>query len=193
MSNGHDIDPRAGTDQYPARTDEYPRLDHDRSSSQGDRTAEVDSDAPWRDPDPALPWDEADPAARAVVDHLLEHGDDRQRWEAELARDFWFMNVRNRGKALADEYLRSFVRSPGILRSHRRQLPEASTVPTPELPAKRGGVTSNQVGVKLAAEDFRRLRRAAQVYGLPPSTLARLLVNRGVNAILLAEGSAREV
>ena len=93
---------------------------------------------------------------------------------------------------MADEGLRSFAFSPGIMRSHRREPPPASTLPAPPAPRPgRAAIASMQVGVKLAPDDHRRLRRAAALYGLPPATLARLLVNRAVRAILVAEGEAK--
>ena len=175
-----DVGSERGTDEYPTGTGEYPPEGGGRQGSE----------APPKD----APWDNADPEGRAVVDHLLERGDERQKGEAEFAKELWFINVRGRGKELADDNLRSFARFPGILRSRRRELPARSTVPAPARPETtvRGPVTSKQVGVKLIAEDHARLQRAAQLYGLPPSTLARLLVNRGVGAIPAAEGAARD-
>jgi hypothetical protein len=43
---------------------------------------------------------------------------------------------------------------------------------------------TRQVNVKLRRSEGSDLDRAARIYGLAPSTLARLLVNRGVKAIL---------
>ena len=44
-----------------------------------------------------------------------------------------------------------------------------------------------QVGIKLRPDDYDALARAARFYGARPTTLARLLVNRGVRAVLDAE------
>ena len=44
-----------------------------------------------------------------------------------------------------------------------------------------------QVSVRLRPMDFERLRRAADLYGVRPTTLARMMVIRGVRAILDAE------
>lgn len=44
-----------------------------------------------------------------------------------------------------------------------------------------------QVSVRLRPLDFDRLRRAADLYGVRPTTLARMMVIRGVRAILDAE------
>jgi hypothetical protein len=48
----------------------------------------------------------------------------------------------------------------------------------------RRGVRDRQVGVKLTADDHARLVEAARRYGVPPSTLARILVVRGTEAAL---------
>lgn len=52
--------------------------------------------------------------------------------------------------------------------------------PAPERPYLR----QRQVNVKLRSPEGEELDRAAALYGLAPTTLARLLVNRGVRAIL---------
>jgi hypothetical protein len=41
-----------------------------------------------------------------------------------------------------------------------------------------------QVGIKLRPADYEALASAAFLYGVRPSTMARLLVNRGVRAVL---------
>jgi hypothetical protein len=43
------------------------------------------------------------------------------------------------------------------------------------------------VGVRLRPRDFERLGRAADLYGVRRTTLARMMIIRGVNAILEAE------
>jgi len=50
-----------------------------------------------------------------------------------------------------------------------------------------GGRGNPQVSVRLRPRDFKRLRRAADLYGVRPTTLARMMVIRGVGAILDAE------
>jgi hypothetical protein len=50
-----------------------------------------------------------------------------------------------------------------------------------------GGRGNPQVGVRLRPLDFERLRKAADLYGVRPTTLARMMVIRGINAILDAE------
>ncbi len=50
-----------------------------------------------------------------------------------------------------------------------------------------GGRGNPQVSVRLRPSDFKRLRRAADLYGVRPTTLARMMVIRGVGAILDAE------
>ena len=44
-----------------------------------------------------------------------------------------------------------------------------------------------QVSVRLRPLDFESLRRAAALYGVRPTTLARMMVIRGIRAILDAE------
>jgi hypothetical protein len=41
-----------------------------------------------------------------------------------------------------------------------------------------------QVNLKLLADEGAKLDRVAKVYGVPPATLARMLVNRGVQLII---------
>lgn len=48
---------------------------------------------------------------------------------------------------------------------------------------------SKQIGLRLRSRDFERLCQAAEVYGVRPTTLARMMVLRGVKAILDAERS----
>jgi hypothetical protein len=50
-----------------------------------------------------------------------------------------------------------------------------------------GGRGNPQVSIRLRPFDFRRLRQAAELYGVRPTTLARMMVIRGVKAILDAE------
>jgi len=50
-----------------------------------------------------------------------------------------------------------------------------------------GGRGNPQVSVRLRPTDFARLRRAAELYGVRPTTLARMMVIRGVGAIIEAE------
>lgn len=50
-----------------------------------------------------------------------------------------------------------------------------------------GGRGNPQVSVRLRPMDFDRLRRAAELYGVRPTTLARMMVIRGIRAILDAE------
>jgi hypothetical protein len=50
-----------------------------------------------------------------------------------------------------------------------------------------GGRGNPQVSIRLRPYDFQRLRQAAELYGVRPTTLARMMVIRGVKAILDAE------
>jgi hypothetical protein len=50
-----------------------------------------------------------------------------------------------------------------------------------------GGRGNPQVSVRLRPRDAERLRRAADLYGVRPTTFARMMVIRGVGAVLDAE------
>ena len=50
-----------------------------------------------------------------------------------------------------------------------------------------GGRGNPQVGIRLRPRDFERLHQAAKLYGVRPTTLARMMVIRGIRAILEAE------
>ncbi len=50
-----------------------------------------------------------------------------------------------------------------------------------------GGRGNPQVSVRLRPRDFERLSRAADLYGVPRTTFARMMVIRGVGAVLDAE------
>jgi hypothetical protein len=50
-----------------------------------------------------------------------------------------------------------------------------------------GGRGNPQVSVRLRPRDFQRLRQAAEIYGARPTTFARMMVIRGVGAVLDAE------
>jgi hypothetical protein len=65
--------------------------------------------------------------------------------------------------------------------------PPAAALPGAEiadLPPRRRRAPVRQVGIKLRPVDYESLARAAFLYGVRPSTLARMLVNRGVRAVL---------
>jgi hypothetical protein len=48
------------------------------------------------------------------------------------------------------------------------------------------------VGVKLRPVDYELLAQAAVLYGVAPSTLARMLIRRGAQAIMNRDGSDRD-
>jgi hypothetical protein len=50
-----------------------------------------------------------------------------------------------------------------------------------------GGRGNPQVSVRLRPRDFERLRRAADLYGVRPTTFARMMVIRGVGAVIEAD------
>jgi hypothetical protein len=60
-------------------------------------------------------------------------------------------------------------------------LADESRVPTLQHAEK-----ARQVGVRLSAAQYQRLARAAELHGVAPTTLARVLINRGAIAVLNA-------
>jgi hypothetical protein len=51
--------------------------------------------------------------------------------------------------------------------------------------------TSRQIGIRLRPQHFERLLEAAALYGVRPTTMARMMIVRGINAIHDAELRAR--
>jgi hypothetical protein len=54
-----------------------------------------------------------------------------------------------------------------------------------------GGRGNPQVSVRLRPRDFERLRRAADLYGVRPTTVARMMVIRGVGAVIEADNARK--
>lgn len=81
-------------------------------------------------------------------------------------------------------------REPGIWLPGESELDREGTLPDTETRFSRdswGGRGNPQVSVRLRPSDFEALHRAADLYGVRPTTLARMMVIRGVRAILDAE------
>jgi hypothetical protein len=109
------------------------------------------------------------------------------------------------GEAMSSEEQSGFVRAlaEGEARRRRRESRRTPQLWVPgsveldtEIPAEPPtefstdvyqGRRSCQVGLRLRPRHFERLARAAEIYGVRPTTLARMMVLRGVNAILDAE------
>jgi hypothetical protein len=71
--------------------------------------------------------------------------------------------------------------------TRRRSDPSPASVPGDEIAeigAVRRRAPVRQVGIKLRPADYEALASAAFLYGVRPSTMARLLVNRGARAVL---------
>ena len=81
-------------------------------------------------------------------------------------------------------------RDPAIWLPGESELDQAPTDPAREtrysVDAHRLKGTP-QVGVRLRQTDFARLHKAAELYGVRPTTLARMMILRGVRAILDAD------
>jgi hypothetical protein len=76
----------------------------------------------------------------------------------------------------------------------RRRKPPRSELPIAEIPEanpprpRRATTKVRQVCVKLTDEGYESLAEAAAIYGVRPSTLARMLVHRGAGAVIEANG-----
>jgi hypothetical protein len=75
-------------------------------------------------------------------------------------------------------------------------MPDSEHLDRDELPPDRetrfsrdswGGRGNPQVSVRLRPRDFERLRHAADLYGVRPTTFARMMVIRGVGAVIEAD------
>jgi hypothetical protein len=151
----------SGTDGYPSGTDGYPpdAATPSLRSSLGPAAADLpnDDDQPEEEPEgERKPYWAGFESPEAYFDHIL----------AERAK--------------VQRYL-----DPG---PRRRQVP-APDFPGGDEIAGSGGFAGRQaavrqVGVKLRPVDYDLLVRAAELYGVPPSTLARMLVRRGAQAIV---------
>jgi hypothetical protein len=113
-----------------------------------------------------------------------EPSDEGQETEQDL---YW----RRLGFGSHQEFLDGLERNQAKLdqwfpSARRRSDPPAASVPGREIGevgvVKRAPV--RQVGIKLRPADYEALASAALLYGLRPTTMARLLVNRGVRAAL---------
>jgi hypothetical protein len=100
-------------------------------------------------------------------------------------REFW--------KPLGFDTHADYMRYLRRMQTLYEPLPKGTEPPTPRLAgaeiadvesAAAREMRTRQVNVKLRRSEGSDLDRAARIYGLAPSTLARLLVNRGVKAIL---------
>jgi hypothetical protein len=92
--------------------------------------------------------------------------------------------------AAEDRERKKRERDPGIWLPGSDDLDQERSLPDRETRFSRdtyGGRGNPQVSVRLRPLDFDRLRRAAELYGVRPTTLARMMVIRGVGAILDAD------
>jgi hypothetical protein len=95
------------------------------------------------------------------------------------------------------ESFRAYLDHQNRLKAEYEPLSKGTRVPVAEMPGQEVGDVDpppalaprlRQVNVKLRSAQGEDLDRAARIYGLAPSTLARAIVNRGVRAILEANG-----
>jgi hypothetical protein len=97
-----------------------------------------------------------------------------------------------RADALLNAFLQDVERREAVIHGRTatsRMDPRGGWLPGEELaegrdPARRPKLAYRQVGVKLSWSQYRELRHAAELYGVTPTTLARMLINRGARSIL---------
>ena len=167
--------PRPGTDGYPRGTDWYlvsPATPSDESSpdpgdEEGGETEEEEEGSDESDQDGSgerSPYWAGYESPEAFFDHI----------EAERAKiqDHWEAPPRRRNIPTPD-------------------FPRGAEIAGSEGPAPRQ-VAVRQVGVKLRPVDYDLLARAAELCGVAPSTLARMLVRRGSQAIVDRDRSGGE-
>jgi hypothetical protein len=100
-------------------------------------------------------------------------------------REFW--------KRLGFGTFREYISYLNRMQEQLAPLPRTARPPAPDVsglegaeiePPRSDQLRRRQVNVKLREGEAEDLDRAARIYGLTPSTLARVLVNRGVAGIL---------
>lgn len=100
-------------------------------------------------------------------------------------REFW--------KPLGFETFRDYINYMNRMQDLYAPLPRTARPPAPEIseldtaqpqPPRPSYTRRRQLNVKLRDHEADALERAADIYGLRPATLARVLVNRGVDAVL---------
>jgi hypothetical protein len=147
-----------GTDGYPDGTDGYPVSDHRTDGYPACTDGHLVSDeGPGADPWADLfAWtSEEYPSTEAFIDRILE---ERAKLQGEPID---------------------------------RRPPPTLPAPSPpgaelaDLPRPQGRPSAaRQVGIKLTHADYELLAEAAELYGVAPSTLARMLVRRGAHAVV---------
>jgi hypothetical protein len=165
MSDGRTGDPTTpGTHGYPSGTDGYP----------------LSSDGRPVDPEEARAPEEPSSGPAGPPDDESEGGgDDAAYW-------------RRYGFSSFQEFLEEFEAVQRRANPEWREYRDVRDLPASELPGdeiaevapRRRRTPVRQVGVKLRAADYEALANAAFLYGVRPTTMARLLVNRGVRAVL---------
>jgi hypothetical protein len=101
--------------------------------------------------------------------------------------EFWEREGFGSLEEFMDEYRASWERIGWSPRKRRRDdLPEPS-LPDGQVPAQRLARRDRQVNMRLTGDDHAKLEEAAKLYGVRPATMAQLLVNRGVRAVLERE------
>ena len=147
------------TDGYPADTDGYPADTDGYSAHSGNPTEDESDRTDAEQPDEPAGWWES-----YGYESLQDYLDEQDRvYEAVMGRQ-----------------------------PKRRSVDElpAATLGKPEVPPGRNALRrrSRQLGLKLTEDEFAQLSAAAATYGVRPTTLARMLVHKGVRAIAELDG-----
>jgi hypothetical protein len=176
-------------DRNPGDTDGYPRgSDGDLTDTDGYQT-DTDGNQSLEDPD--VPSEsEAERKEREHWERLGFSSLEEYLEESEAAWD------RVNGRTPPPPLREVDRRPPTILDilTRRRKRPQ-SELPTAAIPEanpprpRRAPAKARQVCVKLTEEGYESLAEAAAIYGVRPSTLARMLVHRGACAAI--EANAR--
>ena len=118
----------------------------------------------------------------------------RERWPEvlrplrERTRRYAVAGLRTQEAYIAGQILVSdLTLEDGAARSRARQA-APPRMPTGAPPTKGA---QRQVNFRLGPDEHARLRNAAELFGMPPTTLARVLTVRGVDAALYEERAAR--
>jgi hypothetical protein len=174
---------RRGSNGYPAGTDrERPGTDGEQPGTDGYPSGQPGTDGYLSGTDGYQTQEHAD---RGRYDEEEDFDLAARFMEPE---EGWWTRY---GYRSLGEYLRD--KAEGPVRTWTPPRPKRS-IPTPQppnpdpppVPARRSG-RWRQVAARLDEEGYEALTKAARIYGVAPSTMARLLIHRGAMAALEQE------
>ncbi len=173
--------PPPGTDGYPSGTDGYP------SGTDGYPSG-TDGYPSGTDGYPAHPAPPSMRSSLGPAEGVQPNADDRPEENAEGEEPYWS------GFESPEAYFDHILAERAKVQKYLEPPPRRRPVPAPDFPggdeiAGSGGLVRRQaavrqVGVKLRLVDYDLLAQAAELCGVAPSTLARMLVRRGAQAII---------